>query len=144
VHVIYPNAFRGCNKLIKVKNGVHYVNNWVVGVDENIKEITLSPDTEGIVHSAFLFSSVEHVNIPMGATYISKGAFCGSEVKSITIPSSVTTIHNDAFGWLHTLTEINYNGTIEQWRSIDGSINCGTFTNVAATHVQCSDGQVEL
>ena len=59
---------------------------------------------------------------------------------SVVIPDFVTYIVG--FGGCTSLTNITFNGTVEQWSSITFGLNWNY--NVPATHVQCSDGTVEL
>jgi hypothetical protein len=61
---------------------------------------------------------------------------------SITIPNGVTEIGIQGFYGCGSLTSITFEGTIEEWNAITK----GTDWNykVPTTHIQCSDGQVEL
>lgn len=63
-------------------------------------------------------SSLEHIIIPNNITTIDIEAFAFSGLKTITIPTSVTTIGDYAFGGT-PLTDIYYEGTEEQWNSIN-------------------------
>jgi hypothetical protein len=49
---------------------------------------------------------------------IGTGAFYKSELRAIKIPNSVTAIKTDAFTRCQYLSEIYYNGTMNEWNQI--------------------------
>ena len=61
---------------------------------------------------------------------------------SITIPDSVTSIGVSAFSACTSLTTITFNGTISQWNFITKESYWNS--NVPATKVVCTDGEVNL
>ena len=82
------------------------------------------------------------LHIPEGVTKIDYSAFCNcANLKSVTIPSSMTWI-DDVYGEesdCRSITNITYNGTISQWKTIekqslrDVTVNCidGTISKKA-------------
>lgn len=87
--------------------------------------------------------SLTSITIPNGVTTIGSYAFKGcSGLTSIVIPENVITIGDNAFSGCAGLTSIAFNGTTEQWNTIDKVSNWNW--NVPAAYVQCSDGQVAL
>lgn len=82
------------------------------------------------------------LHIPEGVTEINYSAFCNcANLKSVTIPSSMTWI-DDVYGEesdCSSITNITYNGTISQWKTIekqsleDVAVNCidGTISKKA-------------
>lgn len=86
--------------------------------------------------------SLQEIQIPEGVTKIDYSAFCNcANLKSITIPSSMTWI-DDVYGEesdCRSITNITYNGTISQWKTIekqslkDVAVNCvdGTISKKA-------------
>lgn len=81
--------------------------------------------------------------IPNTITNIGYCAFIGNtNLYTIDIPNSVNDIAMEAFTDCINLTEINYKGTVEQWNNIDKDNNWNT--NVPATVVHCTDGDVAL
>ncbi|MDE7391171.1 MAG: leucine-rich repeat domain-containing protein [Treponemataceae bacterium] len=77
------------------------------------------------------------IEIPDGTKTIAAGAFYYCEsLTDVTVPASVTRIGGDAFRGYTALKVLQFNGTTEQWRAIEG---CGT---VAVPYIQCSDGGV--
>ena len=70
-------------------------------------------------------------------------AFSGyTELTSVTIPDSVTSIGESAFYFCYRLTNITFNGTMEEWNVISKGTNWNFF--VPATEVVCTDGTVSI
>jgi len=81
--------------------------------------------------------------IPNNVTEINELAFFGCDaLTSITIPHSVTTIQYRAFEACTSLKTIIFDGTMEEWQAVEKG-NLWHF-RTPATHVQCTDGEVEL
>lgn len=62
---------------------------------------------------------------------------------SVTIRKGVTSIEISAFDRCTSLTDINYAGTIEEWKKIP-YLSSNAFYKVKATVVHCKDGDVAL
>ena len=75
--------------------------------------------------------------IPDGVTAIGRGAFedCMS-IESVTIPTSVTKIGYYAFNGCTSLKEIQFKGTMAQWKAIQG------ISDVKTPYILCSDGHI--
>ncbi|MBE6558972.1 MAG: hypothetical protein E7661_08225 [Ruminococcaceae bacterium] len=126
-------AFEGCNKLIKKKDGVSYVDKWVIDCDTSVREVTLRADTVAIGYSAFSgCKKLTSISIPYHVTLIATYAFhnCSSlksidivewglltsigdsafsgcsSLKSIVIPAGVTNIDPEMFYGCSSLTSI--------------------------------------
>ena len=88
-------------------------------------------------------SGLTSVVIGDSVKYIGWGTFGGcSGLTSVTIPDSVTVIHDGAFYDCSGLTSIQYSGTIAEWNAISKGSNWNS--NVPATKVICSDGEVDI
>ncbi|MDE6704425.1 MAG: leucine-rich repeat domain-containing protein [Treponemataceae bacterium] len=75
------------------------------------------------------------IEIPDGTKTIAADAFYYCEsLTDVTVPASVTRIGGNAFREYTALKALQFKGTTEQWRAIEG---CGT---VAVPYIQCSDG----
>lgn len=87
-------------------------------------------------HAFHLCSSLTDIIIPAGVKTIGKFAFifCRNAA-SITIPSSVTSIGYGAFSDCDSLTDIYYDGTIEQWYAIKGD-------KLTAATIHASNGTI--
>ena len=80
-------------------------------------------------------------NIPTKA--IASHAFDGNtNLENITIPDGIVIIDFAAFRNCTSLKNISFNGTMAQWNAV--SKHSDWYSNVLATYVQCSDGQVVL
>ena len=122
---IVNEAFEGCDNLIEIENGVRYVDDWVIGCDQDITDVTLRPNTAGIAWRAFddcdnittatipttVISEIPKTNLQTvninGGSSIGNSAFYNcSGLTSITIPNSVTSIGMLAFFGCSSLTSI--------------------------------------
>lgn len=63
-------------------------------------------------------------------------------LESITLGKGLTSIGPDAFYGCSSLTNVKFNGTVEEWNAIGGKVYLTSF--VPATKVVCSDGEVAL
>lgn len=115
-----------------------------------LASVTLSDSLTTIGCGAFGGCPLTSINIPEGVTEIVggsgspyEGAFadCLSLV-SVTLPESLKIIGNFTFYQCTTLTEVNYNGTMEQWSSI--SLGNRWKYSAPFTVVHCTDGDVTL
>ena len=85
-----------------------------------LKTITLPGSLKRIGMGAFHgCAGLTEVAIPESISRIEEYTFMGCEnLRSIYIPDSVTSLALSAFGGCTSLTEINYEGTEEQWNAI--------------------------
>jgi hypothetical protein len=68
--------------------------------------------------------------------------YCTS-LTSITIPNSVTSIEVAAFSGCTSLTEIKFNGTVEEWKNVSKGNHWkgdNNWNSIPATQVVCLDG----
>lgn len=131
VESISYSAFNGCDSLTELK------------VDENNK--TFHSDGNCIIETATntLVVGCAGSIIPDYVTAIGNPAFMGcTSLTSITIPDSVTKIEDVAFRGCESLAEINYNGTMAEWKAI--YIGDRPFFGVKANVVHCTDGDVDI
>lgn len=84
---------------------------------------------------------LDNVIIPDGVTVIDNMLFEYSGITKITIPMSVTTISVDAFHYCSKLTDITYNGTVEQWKKVNKGSRWDESTGKYTVH--CVDGDID-
>ena len=108
------------------------------------QEITIPGNVNKISMSTFSgYKSLTNVTILEGVTYIGLHSFVNCEkLTSIVLPATLTEISISAFENCSNLDTIVFNGTIEQWAEIVKDY--GWNTNVPATTVQCSNGNVTI
>ena len=116
-------AFGSCDQLINITlpDGIVFVGASAFYECTGLKSITLPSSVSYIGDRAFkVCGSIETITIPSGVEEIGEEAFmiCTS-LKSINIPKSVTKIGNSAFDCCSSLTDVYYEGSSSQWRSIN-------------------------
>lgn len=143
---IGDSAFSHCSSLtsINIPNGVTFIDGWAFCHCRSLADIAIPNSVTLIGTAAFSHcTSLTSVIIGDGVTSIDEGAFEYCEkLTSINIPDSVTSIGSYAFEYCKSLTSIIFEGTIAQWNAI--SRGNAWNSNVPATYVQCTDGQVAL
>ena len=110
---------------------------------KKVKKINIPNSVTNIGEYAFFHcTSLTSITIPNSVTSIGKSAFeyC-INLTSITIPNSVTSIGDFAFQQCGNLTNITYNGTKEQWNSINK--DSWRYASAIKT-VTCTDGVITL
>lgn len=70
--------------------------------------------TKRIGDSAFLFSKIEKVSLPLSLQYIDYEAFRNCSIRGVIIPHSVRKIDGLAFGYCNNITEITVPASVEE------------------------------
>lgn len=168
IDTIMDSAFGECYSLrrVKMSNNLEYIGHYAFCACTSLVSIKI-PSCVHIDTCAFSHCySLEEIILPDNLEHLGEGAFCYCEsLRSIEIPSNVTRIEGSVFFNCESLTEIilpknlkqidafaivncdilsniKYNGTIEEWNSIDKS--AGWLLTTPATVVHCIDGDVEI
>ena len=148
--VIYDSAFYNCKSLtsIEIPDSVtsigHYAfedcisltyneynNAYYLGNDENPYLVLIDAKDRNI-------TSCE---IHKDTKVIYYGAFASCKsLTSLTIPIAVTNIGSFTFRFCNSLTNINFEGTIEQWKAIIKVIGWDDSTGLYT--IYCTDGQI--
>lgn len=110
---------------------------------ESLKSIDIPKSVMEIESAFFCCSSLESVTIPEGVTAIGMHSFelCDS-LKSFRIPKNVRAIGPCAFNLSKNLSELSFDGTIEQWKKIWKGFDWRA--GIKAKTVKCTDGETEL
>lgn len=156
-------AFYGCKSLtsVTIPNSITSIGREAFYDCTSLTSVTIPDSVTGIGDGAFYnCKSLTNVTIPNSITMIGPDTFCRcSSLENITIPDSVTSIGDHAFFEckLVTLTmgngvnyidscaflnceqlyEVNYNGTVAQWKAISVDSNNSNLTKAI---IKCTDG----
>ncbi len=145
VKAIGDQAFTMCESFteITIPDTVTSMGGGIFNYCIKLKTVTL-PNCEYNGFGMFTgCSSLINVTIPSTVTSISPSAFKGcTSLTSITIPRKVEYIFDYAFQNCTSLETIKFEGSVSQWEAIKHNSNWRD--NVPATHVQCTDGTVDL
>ena len=146
VKSIRDYAFSGCTNLesINIPDSVGTIGNYSFYGCENLASIEIPDSVTTIGDYAFYnCKKLTSLEIPDSIMKIYDGTFSACEaLVNIKIPDSVTSIGADAFRYCSSLSEFNFNGTMEEWNAISlGS----TWKNGAPFKVvHCTDGDVNV
>ncbi len=122
VETIGIYAFYKCNGIseITIPDKVRYIPGYCFCSCESLEKVEY-PDSLTEIHLyAFAYcDKFTEVSIPDGVTSISMGAYYNCKnLKILRIPESVTSVDVKAFTSCGSLTDIFFDGTEEQWKSI--------------------------
>lgn len=106
--------------------------------------IFIGKDVKKLPYRLFADVSLHNVEFEKGTKFETFGKYCfwGADLKRITIPVTTKEIRSGAFFLNSLLQSINFEGTMNQWKSIVKGASWNAY--VPATYVQCTDGQVQL
>ena len=116
-------AFGDCTNLVnlKIPNSVESIGESAFSNCTKLKNINIPEKVTKI--NRYLFrncTSLESITIPKNITEIDYAAFIEcTNLKSIDIPNNVTNIEGIAFSGCTNLKTINYEGTEEDWETIN-------------------------
>ena len=136
------SAFYGCTGLtsITIPNSVTSIGDYAFSGCTGLTSVTIP--TIGVSRYKNIFPvCVQRIVLSDSVTSIGSNAFSGrTELQSVTVPHGVKSIGSAAFKGCTGLTEINFNGTKEEWNAIEkGSeweANIGKYT------IYCSNGNI--
>jgi hypothetical protein len=139
IYIYYPTSFGSDESVIEY----FPMNKELINYPAAKTNIAGLPVTD-VAYEAFMgCNNLENITLPESIKTINNTAFCGCDkLTTLTLPESLIRIFGYAFSGCDKLTELKFNGTMAQWLAITKFDN---WTNgLAATHVQCTDGQVEI
>ena len=141
-------AFIECLELEKVTipETVTVIDEHAFARCSSLKEIELPSGLEQLGPHAFSYAALESIVIPQKVTELNDTFFNCEQLKSVTIPKSVKTIYYGTFYNCPRLENINYEGTMAEWRQIffAKSMEPGFVENVHIKTVTCSDGVITI
>lgn len=108
-----------------------------------IKHIVFQEGTERIIGFQGIGGYIEKIDLPNTLKYIDGAAFyMFTHLTEIVLPSSLIEIGSEAFRACSNLSNVTYNGTMEEWNNISKGENIFALTNVRFIH--CSDGNIQI
>ncbi|MBQ8259686.1 MAG: leucine-rich repeat domain-containing protein [Clostridia bacterium] len=142
---IGDNSFADCSALkdIVLPYGVRYIGYHAFYNCDSLKFLNIPKSIEkfkgGVFHHC---NSLEYAVIPEGVTDLSRIEFeCCTSLKRVSLPSTLKSIVYAAFAVCESLEEIVYNGTVDEWNSIEKAEKW--YIEAPAFRVICTDGEVE-
>lgn len=99
-----------------------------------MRTLTIQYGVESIGSSAFWLCGAADITIPYSVKSVGSATFGYGNVEKLTILSSQTRIGDGAFS-TNPLSEVLYNGTLDQWYAA----NFGSYGLPANTTLQCID-----
>lgn len=113
-------AFANCGNLkeITIPDKVTEINERAFANCKNLSKLTIGKNVEAIKISTFLECALTNVVIPDKVTEIGEYAFANCKLETVTIGNGVEHISGYAFYRNELLTDVYYNGIIEEWLKI--------------------------
>lgn len=140
---IGANAFAGCDNItnIELPDSLKYIGVSAFGNCYNLQSITVPGSVKELSQGVFSYcKALQEVTICEGAEHIETNAFYNcSELETVNIPLSMKSI-DIAFFSCGKISAFNYNGTKEQWNSIEKED--GWDRHLDAYTVYCTDGSI--
>ena len=140
---IGDGAFLACENLsnVNIPNGVTAIGNFAFCFCPMNADIDIPDTVRFIGYDAFQGCRIASPVIPAGVKAIQNGTFMSCQaLESIVIPASVKAIGSQAFGQCSALTDIQFKGTVEEWKAIEK----GTYWdyNIDDYTVTCTNGKI--
>ncbi|MDE6111357.1 MAG: leucine-rich repeat protein, partial [Eubacterium sp.] len=136
-------TFAGCTNItsITIPDGVTSINEGLFWCCESLNSITMPDCITSIGDGAFGYcGSLVSIAIPNSVTSIGNCTFqyCESLI-CITIPNCLTSIGDEAFEYCSVLSDVYYDGKIDEWNKIVvGELN----EELTESIIHCTDGIV--
>ena len=136
---MYSFALAGITSLT-IPDGVEYIDVGAFVGCSNPQNVVLPNTMKEITAMMFMQCGFETFTVQEGIEAIWGSSFQGSKLVTITLPSTLKNIGGMAFAQCTTLTDINYNGTKEEWSMITKEDGWDGQTGTYVVH--CTDGDV--
>lgn len=133
-------AFSDCSSLtsVTIPNSVTSIEYGTFSYCENLTSVTIPNSVTSIGDEVFYrCSSLKNITIPDSVTSIGDHAFFECKLVTLTMGNGVNYIDSCAFLNCEQLYEVNYNGTVAQWKAISVDSNNSNLTKAI---IKCTDG----
>ena len=143
---IGEGAFNGCKSLANVTIGNNdsaekrstEIGNSAFSECTNLSSVTIPNSVTSIGDEVFYrCSSLKNITIPDSVTSIGDHAFFECKLVTLKMGNGVNYIDSCAFLNCEQLYEVNYNGTVAQWKAINVDSNNSNLTKAI---IKCTDG----
>jgi hypothetical protein len=142
---LYEGAFNGSDvNTVLLPDSLTSISDFAFYHCANLRSITIPSSVTSIGDDAFY--GCEYLNdivIPNGVTTIGNNAFykcVGFE--TVTIPNSLTSLGDNPFDRCMSLKTVNYDGTVEQAKTVLASLLSTHWKDTGAYTVYCTDGTI--
>ena len=145
---IADRAFMNCTKLISVTipETVTSIGEATFANCTNLAYVNIPNGVTVIKMATFACTKISEIVIPESVKIIEQDAFGHCyKIESITIPSSVIELDLYAFYYSAYLTDITFQGTIEQWNAINKTNvweGVGIWTDTSNPVIICRNGVI--
>lgn len=140
-------AFLGCTELTKIDLPARVDSLGLYGTFSDctsLSSVTIPEGTACIGNYAFAnCTSLTRVTVPDGTAALLHSAFSGCTfLKALSLPASITSIGNWVLNECMELKEIEFRGTVAEWKRI--RFDERWYEGASVTAVRCTDGTVDL
>lgn len=143
---IEKGAFYSCSLITKVDfgNGVKTINSLAFGECTGLTEVIINGNVTDIASDAFhTCANLKKVKLDNNVTNLLGACFCWcSNLEEVEIGKGVKSIGRNLFYGDSKLTDIFYNGSIDEWNKISKDPAWNANTKIQT--IICKDGNIEL
>ncbi|MBR3988649.1 MAG: leucine-rich repeat protein [Clostridia bacterium] len=147
---IANNAFLECTSLKSVTGGISLETMGSYSKIKTLEEFDFSDSNKTLLKNQFYQTSLKTVRVSENITTIPVSCFNRmSYLERIYLPSSLETIQGSSFNYCVSLTDVYYNGNLQQWQAIEKAsgwsymvnsdcvvhLNDGTFANLQGKEI---------
>ena len=145
VEILGERAFAHCSSLKSITMG-----NKVTSIEEktfyccsSLTEIVFSENLETVKKQAFEYcNSLETITLPQSVKKIGENAFANcANLKTVNLGKNINSLEYRIFNNCELLTKINYDGTMESWKSVCGDYSI-CYKHSQTIEIECSDGTI--
>ena len=142
---INKKAFQYSNSInsVIIPNTVKFIGDYTFYEASSLKNIHLGNGITDIGEHAFgSCANLQEISIPEGVTVLRENTFeyCSS-LHSVSLPNTLESLEALVFFYCSSLTDIYFNGSVDEWNSIEKHENWSVGTDSYTIH--CTDGNIK-